>query len=202
MNQLDMILNLHAWGHEAAVSGAAEPTTADRLVSGLTDDQLRFRPAPGANPLVWLIWHMARIEDVAANLFVAGRPQVLDEAWMDRLSVSQHDVGTGMSDTDVVDVSAAVDVAALCAYRRAVGLRTREIFRGLSAADLGVVVDESRVRGLRAQGVLGERTEWLEGAWLGKPLGFFVSMTATGHNLVHFGEAWCVRSLMDPGSSR
>jgi len=155
MNQLDMILNLHAWGHEAAVSGAAEPTTADRLVSGMTDEQLRSQPAPGANPLVWLIWHMARIEDVAANLFVAGRPQVLDEAWMDRLSVSQHDVGTGMSDTDVVDVSAAIDVAALCAYRRAVGLRTREIFRGLSAADLGVVVDESRVRGLRAQGVLG-----------------------------------------------
>ncbi len=197
-----MILSLHAWGHEAAVSGAAEPTTADRVVSGMTDAQLRFQPARGANPLVWLIWHMARIEDVAANLFVAGRSQVLDEAWMDRLGVSRRDVGTGMSDADVVEVSGAIDVTALRAYRVAVGRRTREIFRGLSSADLDVAVDASRVRGLRSQGVLGDRTDWLEEAWLGKPLGFFVSMTATGHNLVHFGEAWCVRSRMDPGSSR
>ena len=30
------------------------------------------------SPLVWLLWHMARTEDVAINVVVAGSDQVLD----------------------------------------------------------------------------------------------------------------------------
>lgn len=45
----------------------------DDLVRGLNEAQVRGRPAPGVNTVAWLLWHMARIEDVGVNRFVAGR---------------------------------------------------------------------------------------------------------------------------------
>lgn len=39
---------------------------------------MRLRPGPHLNSLVWLVWHMGRTEDVAVNLVVAGRDQVLE----------------------------------------------------------------------------------------------------------------------------
>ena len=39
----------------------------DRVFGGLTDDQMRARPGRSLNPLVWLLWHMARTEDAAPH---------------------------------------------------------------------------------------------------------------------------------------
>lgn len=48
---------------------------AEGRLHGLPDDQLRLRPQ-GWNSIAYLLWHMARCEDVAANVVVAQRPQV------------------------------------------------------------------------------------------------------------------------------
>ena len=37
--------------------------TATAAVDGLTDDQLAARPAPDANSIAWLVWHLARVQD-------------------------------------------------------------------------------------------------------------------------------------------
>ena len=44
-------------------------------LDGLTDEQLVARPAPDANTIAWLVWHLARVQDdhVAD---VAGHEQV------------------------------------------------------------------------------------------------------------------------------
>ena len=59
---------------------------ADEFFTKLTESQLRGRPTPGVNPVGWLLWHTARIEDVGVNRFVADRPQVLDDGGDDRLN--------------------------------------------------------------------------------------------------------------------
>ena len=38
----------------------------DRWLGGLSEDQLRVRPA-GLNSIIWLLWHMARTEDAAVK---------------------------------------------------------------------------------------------------------------------------------------
>ena len=201
VDQLDLILMLHARVHAASVSGAAEPTMEDRLLDGLTDDQLRRRPQ-GMNSLAWLLWHTTRIEDVTANLLVAGQPQVLDDGWLARLGLSRRDVGTGMSDDDVADVSGSVDLAALRAYRAATGRRSRDIIRGLRPDQLDKTVDAARIGRLFGGGALAEQARWLEAAWEGRPLGFFLTMPATAHHYLHFGEAWCTRTLTGAGGGR
>jgi hypothetical protein len=39
------------------------PPLAQAAVAGLTPDQLRATVEPGTNPIGWLIWHTARIQD-------------------------------------------------------------------------------------------------------------------------------------------
>ena len=84
----------------------------DGLLSGLPEARLRGRPHPGVNTIVWLLWHSARIEDLSLNRFLADRPQVLDDGWLERLGVARRDVGTGMSDTEVNELSARVGLQA------------------------------------------------------------------------------------------
>lgn len=83
------------------------------LLGKLSEAQVRGRPHPGVNTVAWLLWHTARVEDVGVNRFIADRPQVLEDRWLDRLGVPRRDVGTGMNDAEVDDLSARIDLQAL-----------------------------------------------------------------------------------------
>jgi hypothetical protein len=101
-------------------------------VTGLTDAQLR-QCLDRHNSIVWLLWHIARVEDFIINIGVRAVPQVFDrDGWQSRLGVTRRDIGTGMSDKEVAEFSARVDVAAVRAYRAAVAQETRS---GLTARD-------------------------------------------------------------------
>ena len=91
----------------------ANQSFADRVFGGLSDAQMRVRPGKGVNSLVWLLWHMARVEDVAVNLVVVDGQQVLDDDWARRLNVPWRHIGTGMIDDEVGELTARADVAAV-----------------------------------------------------------------------------------------
>ena len=42
----------------------------DRILGGISDDQMWLRPGKETNSIAWLVWHMARTEDVVVNLVV------------------------------------------------------------------------------------------------------------------------------------
>ena len=63
---------------------------------------MRARPGAHLNSLVWLLWHMARTEDVAVNLVVVGRAQVLDDRWTKRMNIPWRTIGTGMNATTLI----------------------------------------------------------------------------------------------------
>lgn len=200
MDIIEYFLNQHAWGHAAAVSGAQQPTTADRLIDGLSDDQMRSRPAASANSIAWVLWHMARIEDATVGVLIGDRQQVLESGgWIGRLGVEIADVGTGMADTEVIGLSERIDLRALIEYRSAVGRRTREIARSLPASALMQRIDAPRVQRLAGSVI---SSSWLLQAWQGQTVGFLLSMPASGHNFLHIGEAWCVRALLGAGGGR
>ena len=83
--------------HESvhASEGGGTPSYFDRVLGGLTEAELRARPAPGDNSVLWLLWHMARTEDASVNLVVASGRQVLDDDWIRRLGVTWRHIGTG-----------------------------------------------------------------------------------------------------------
>jgi len=121
-----------AIGFFLARYGEVHQGLVDSLFDSLSEARLRARPHPGVNTVAWLLWHSARIEDVALNRFLTDRPQALEE-WFERLAVPRRDVGTGMSDAEVDELSARIDLHALRGYWGAVTARTLaavETFRG------------------------------------------------------------------------
>jgi DinB superfamily len=120
MGTAGVLLPQHALLHTADVTNGP-PLIGDRTFAGLTDSQMRLRPGKGLNSLAWLLWHMARTEDVNVNLVVRDGRQVWDDAWARRLNVARMDIGTGMTEDEVGELSAVLDLSVARAYRSAVG---------------------------------------------------------------------------------
>jgi hypothetical protein len=122
------------------------PHAQDRPERRLLDADLRARPA-GLNSVAWLVWHSARVEDVLVNRFVLDEPQVLDQGgWAARMGVPWRDIGAGMTSSEVDDLSARLDVAALWGYWDAVGEQTTRRLRALPATHLDAPIDPAHVR--------------------------------------------------------
>lgn len=114
----------------------------ESVLDGLGPDDLAHRPAPGANSIAWLVWHLTRIYDdhVAA---AAGREQVhVASGYAERLGLpfEAADTGYGHGDDEVAAVRVPGDL--LGAYLRAVHEAMRPWVEALDAADLDRVVDE------------------------------------------------------------
>jgi uncharacterized damage-inducible protein DinB len=112
-------------------------------VRGLSAEQLAYRPAPGANSIAWLAWHLTRVQDdhVAE---VAGREQVWTaEGWVDRfgLPFPPSATGFGFTSEQVAQVR-GLTAELLLDHAAAVHARTVEFVRGVGDEDLDRVVDE------------------------------------------------------------
>jgi hypothetical protein len=197
---MDLFLWQHAHVHSAAVAQLdGVPGAEDLAVRGLSDDQVRQRPRADLNSIAWLLWHMARCEDVAINAVLAGRRQVLDEEdWRARLGVARGDIGTGMGGAAVDDFCTRIDVPALRAYRAAVGRRTREVVPALPEMLLREPVPQARLATAFDAGAIAEEGAWVKRFWQDKP-GIFFLWLATGHNYLHLGEAYVARSQAGVG---
>jgi hypothetical protein len=171
----------------------------DNLVADLTDEDLRRRPHPSVNTLAWLLWHMARTEDVAVSRFVVRQPQLFAGAdWSTRLQVSRRDIGTSMTHEEVDALSAQIDLAALRAYRSAVGQRTRELVQPLRASELDDVNEADYAeRVLADEHFLSTEAAWVLGAvFSGTTRGQALATLGLTHSFMHLGEAQVARALL------
>jgi uncharacterized damage-inducible protein DinB len=149
--------------------------TATRAVDGLDEEQLAARPAPDANSVAWLVWHLARVQDdhIAD---VAGTEQV----WTAQDFVSRFGLpfdagatGFGMNSEDVGHVRATA--ALLAEYARAVHDASVAYLATVTPEDLDRVVDE----------------RWDPPVTLGVRL-----VSVVGDDLQHAGQAAYVRGLV------
>jgi len=190
MDARDLFLAQHAAVHSAAVGGNPA-SAAERTFGGLTEDQMRVRPREDLNSIAWLMWHIARAEDVILNPVLNDRSQVLDDAWLKRLNITRRDFGTGMKSDEVTALTRQIDVGALREYRDAVGKRTRELVSAYKDADWTGNIEASALEKAAAQGGLGPG---LVKAFTGRPRTAVLSGIALFHPAGHMGEAVTVRS--------
>jgi uncharacterized damage-inducible protein DinB len=118
------------------------PDLVHTAVHDLTPEQLRWSPAPGANSIGWLVWHLTRVQDdhVAE---VAGREQVWTaEGFAQRFGLPFDDsaTGYGFSADDVAAVRVG-DPQLLLDYAAAVHAQSEQFLQGLTDDDLDRVVD-------------------------------------------------------------
>jgi hypothetical protein len=190
MDARQLFLDQHGAVHSAGVAGN-KASAAERAFAGLSDEQMRVRPREDLNSLAWLMWHIARAEDIIVGSVLGGRSQVFDGPWRSRLRVDRSDFGIGMTSAEVTELTRQVDLDALRAYRDAVGLRTREIVAGFDWD--GTIAAEALERPA-AEGAFGTRREALVKAFTSRPRAAVLSGIALFHSAGHLGEAATVRS--------
>jgi len=188
MDATEFILVRYAQIHEVLT---------DPAIARLGEARWRRRAQTGTNTIAWLVWHMARVEDVGVNRFVVDRPQVLEDGWVARLGVGRRDVGTGMSDAEVDELSARIDLDALRGYWDAVTRRTPEVVASVRGSDLTALVPEDRVRKVAlAEGAVAPGAEWLTEFWAkGRSRAWILAQTPFLHVYGHYFEARAVAGL-------
>jgi hypothetical protein len=111
------------------------------ILEGLSDDDLAWRPDPGANSIGWLVWHLTRVEDDHVCDAAGVEQTWTADGWADRfgLPFPVDDHGFGQSASQVAKVRVNGDL--LAGYLAAVAERTHGYVATLEAADLDRVVD-------------------------------------------------------------
>ncbi|MDN3261365.1 DUF664 domain-containing protein [Streptomyces sp. CSDS2] len=113
------------------------------VLDGLGPEELHHRPAPDANSIAWLVWHLTRVQDDhIADAFD------LDQVWLAQdwherfgLDLPRHDTGYGHTPAKVAKVRVQ-SAGLLTGYYDAVHEQTLGVLRALAAKDLGRIVDE------------------------------------------------------------
>ena len=151
--------------------------SVEGVLDDLADDVLAQRPAPDANPIAWLVWHLTRVQDdhVAD---VAGTEQVYTaQGYADRfaLPLDVRDHGYGHTSEQVGLVRAPADL--LLDYYRATHAATLAYLATLTPDDLDRVVD----------------TRWDPPVTLGVRL-----VSVVNDCTQHVGQAAYVRGLVRP----
>jgi hypothetical protein len=118
------------------------PPLAEQAVEGLNADQLATAPAPGANTIGWLIWHLTRVQDHhVAELMDDDQVWTTGE-WAARCGLEPDASNTGYGHVpDQVLSVRPESPEVLLGYLEAVHHRTCRMLEGLSADDLDRVVD-------------------------------------------------------------
>jgi hypothetical protein len=193
---LSLFLRHHAMLHSAKMAQTETWSFEDAILNDMAEEQIRRIPRNSNHSVAWLLWHLARIEDVAMNLLVAGDAQVLQLGnWLERMKTEIRDTGNGMSDEGVANLSATIDIQALRAYRVAVGRATREMVKRLEPEYLKQKVDPSRLEQVMEQGALVEAARGIRNYWSRRNIAGLLLMPATRHNIVHLNEALRVKRM-------
>ncbi len=116
---------------------------AHRVLADLDDEALAARPAPDANTIGWLVWHLLRVQDdhVAD---VAGTEQVwMSQGYAARAGLPFDDGATGYGQSVEEVGQVRVDAGFVGEYADAVTEATLAYLATIGPDDLDRVVDES-----------------------------------------------------------
>jgi hypothetical protein len=118
------------------------PPLAEAAVSGLDPEELCAAPERDANPIGWLVWHLARVQDHHVADLLDTEQVWVGGDWARRcgLEPDPSNIGYGHSAEEVRAVRPESS-AVLLAYLGAVQARTVEMLGGVVPDDLDRVID-------------------------------------------------------------
>jgi hypothetical protein len=187
---MELFLSQHAMVHSAEMSNAGLWSFEDETLDGVTGQQKRLIPIKCEHSIVWIIWHLTRIEDITMNLLVAGSPQImLKEGWLERMKINARDTGNGTTADGVADLSASIDIGALRDYRLAVGRQTRSIVKLLKPEQIKQKVNPARLQQIVLEGAVTTAGKEVLEYWAGLTTAGLLLMPPTRHNFIHWNEA-------------
>jgi hypothetical protein len=184
-----IFLDLHANLHLSPVS-SSRPNEVDALFGDLLQDEYRMMPSEKGETITWIVWHIARIEDLTMGILVNNGDQIFNNYWQEIIHSSITDTGNALTYDEIIQFGIGLDIEAMLAYRNAVGKRTREIVQQLDEEELKRKVTADGLEKIRLEGgVTGqENSAWLLDFWGKKDVAGLLLMPPTRHVILHLNE--------------
>jgi hypothetical protein len=196
----ELFLDQHAMVHSGKMAKGKLWSFEDEVLNGTAEDQIRCIPPKSEHSIAWILFHLARIEDITMNMLVAGTPQLfVQDDWGDTLNVNIFHSANSMDDRGIATLSARVDIDTLRAYRQSVGRRTREIVRKLTPEELKQKPDPSRLQKIMDEGALLPEAIGILNYWSKRTIAGLLLMPPTRHNFLHLNEALRIKQRISVG---
>lgn len=112
-------------------------------VSGLSVEELAYRPDSQSNSIAWLMWHLTRVQDQAVSALSGTEPVWLANGWFERfaLPLDPSDTGYGHDPETVGTVTSSA--APLLDYFEDVHQHTVSWVRSLDDTAMSRVLDQA-----------------------------------------------------------
>jgi hypothetical protein len=192
---IELFLQQHTPLHAPQIGESKYPSFAAEVWEDSDEALLRRIPRNGEHSAVWVMWHIARIEDVTMNMLVAGTPQLFtQENWRERLKIDLAHTGNAMDVDAVAALSAQIDIAALRAYRLVVGQHTQKIVKALPAEALNQKTDPARLQKVLDEDAVLPEAKGIIDYWSKRTIAGLLLMPPTRHNFLHLNEAMRIKS--------
>jgi len=195
---ISQFLIQHAMVHRRMMSRMDVWSFEDELWQGLSEADARVIPPGGEHSIGWILFHIARIEDITMNMLVAGTPQLYrQEKWAKDLKSTIHHSANKMDDASVKRLSSNLDFSALREYRSAVGKRTREIVRKIHPGSFNQKVNPARLLKVLKEGAVIEEAVEIVNYWGNRTIAGMLLMPPTRHNFLHLNEAKRIKQKLN-----
>lgn len=153
-------------------------------------DAIPFINADGyhSKTIAYSIWHIFRIEDIAAHTLIDGSEQVFfSGSYQESIRSPIITTGNELVKEQIADFSKQLDLEALYSYIFEVKDSTEKILRRLSYDELKKRVPEERKEQLKSLHVVSEdeKASWLIDYWCGKDIRGLIQMPFSRHWIMH-----------------
>ena len=192
-----LLLKHHAMVHAGNMTNLDVYSFEDELCQDVPETAMREILAKEDHSLIWILWHMARIEDLTMTILVADSETVFDSGdWKNRLNAPIIHTGNEISDTEMTELNQQINIAELRAYRKAVGQATQKIMQQIDVDTVKQKVDAGRLQRLRESGAVLESASGIIDYWSKRDIAGLFLMPATRHNLVHLNEGLQIKKRL------
>lgn len=187
-----LFLDIHARLNEARVSNTSF-NEVDQLIQDLTVEEYAVMPTKNDETIAWVLWHIARIEDITMNILVAKQKQIFNEDWQTLLHCPITDTGNALNDDEIIELSHSINIQELLNYRNEVAKQTRKIVSLLTYEDMIRKVDITDIHKIKKiNGVTDqENSIWLLDFWSKKDVAGLLLMPPTRHVMLHLNN--CIK---------
>lgn len=187
-----LFLDIHARLNEARVSNTSF-NEVDQLIQDLTVEEYAVMPTKNDETIAWVLWHIARIEDITMNILVAKQKQIFNEDWQTLLHCPITDTGNALNDDEIIELSHSINIQELLNYRNEVAKQTRKIVSLLTYEDMIRKVDITDIHKIKQiNGVTDqENSIWLLDFWSKKDVAGLLLMPPTRHVMLHLNN--CIK---------
>ena len=126
-----------------------------KAVDGLNPTELRWQPTLASNPISWIVWHMARVEDRWVNRVLRKELELwIRDGWYERFGMSEEAHGYGETELQVRAMP-GVAMSDIMAYFDSVRRATLAHLEQMTSADIEATYSHPRRSGITGSWILG-----------------------------------------------